>query len=179
MTIHATAHNDGEVPPEYVPCWPWCRNSCALDALLTCSLALACQLRKYFFHAAGLGNHIIRQIGVELREIMGDSRHWSKISFHLLTCLRDNVRNYLLDPCFVYPPVDVNSKSALDILDKYLIPRDLIDWFVVRRRVCDACGHDEPNGTFAKDMRGLWLKINPGTSRAFGSIQNIVDNVVS
>ena len=109
---------------------------------------------------------------------MGHCECWSKIPFHLLTRLRDNGRNYLLDPRFAYSPVDVNGDSALDILDRYLVPRELIDWSVVRRSVCDSCGHQETNWTFAKDMCGLWLKIDPKTSYAFRSVQNVVDYVV-
>ena len=96
----------------------------------------------------------------------------------MLTRLRDNGRNYLLDPRFTYPPVDVNGDSAVDILDGYLIPRELVDWSVVKRSVCDSCGHQETIGTFSKDMRGLWLKIDPKTSYAFRSIQNVVDYAV-
>ena len=64
---------------------------------------------------------------------MGNAECWSKIPCHLLTHLRDNGRNYLLDPRFAYPPVDVNGNSAVDILDRYLVPRELIDWSVVIR----------------------------------------------
>jgi len=149
-----------------------------LDALLTCDVALACRLGQSFFDAARLGKPITRQIGVELIDILGNGECWSKIPLHLLTRLRDNGRNYLLDPRFAYSPIEVNGDSALDVLDKYLVPRELIDWCVLRRGRCDSCGHHEENCTFAKDMCGLWLKINPKTSCAFRSVQNIVDYVV-
>jgi hypothetical protein len=178
VITHATQNNDVKVPPEFLPCWPWSQNSCALDALLTCNIALAYRLQTSFFHAARLGKPISRQIGLELADIVGNAKCWSKIPCHLLARLRDNGRNYLLDPRFTYPPVDVNGDSAVDILDGYLIPRELVDWSVVKRSVCDSCGHQETNGTFFKDMRGLWLKIDPETSYAFRSIQNVVDYAV-
>ena len=145
-----------------------------LDALMTCNVAFACRLGQSFFDAARLGKPISRQIGVELADILGNGECWSKIP---LTRLRDNRRNYLLDPRFAYSPIEVNGDSALDALDRYLVPRELIDWCVTRRRVCDSCGYQE-NCTFAQDMCGLRLKINPETSCAFRSVQDIVDYVV-
>jgi len=149
-----------------------------LDALLTCHVALAFHLPQSFFNAARLGKPVSRQLGVELAEIMGNGESWTEIPFRSFVGLRDNVRNYLLDPYFTYSRIDVNEKTEFDSLDPYLVPYDLIDWSVVRRSVCSSCGHSETNGTFAKDMRGLHLNMKPEKWNTYRSVQEVVDEMV-
>jgi hypothetical protein len=75
---------------------------------------------------------------------------------------------------------DDKDCSALDRLDKFLVPRDLIDWSVVQRDVCDSCDSNQTaNSTFSKGMRGIWLNIDTKNSYRFGSVQNVVDYVVT
>jgi hypothetical protein len=79
--------------------------------LLAAAFALACRLRNAFFDRATLGHPVGRQIGLEIKDVLGDTTRWFNIARDSLTCVRDNARNYLLDPRFTRPPVEVNGKN--------------------------------------------------------------------
>ena len=102
---------------------------------------------------------------------------WLDVPIQLSMALRDQARQGLGDiHHFVDRPVIIDSKAKLDHLDRHLMSRDLVDWCLVRRRTCEHCGGT--HGTFAKGMRGLWMRLDSTKKFQFRNIQDTVDFVV-
>ena len=72
-----------------------------------------------------------------------------------------------------------DNDTKLDKIDEDVMSPNLIDWCLVRRRICASCARcEQPDGTFARGMRGLWADLHSNDYSRFGSVQNFVDSVV-
>ena len=108
---------------------------------------------------------------------MENVKCWNEIPPQSLFKLRDNVRNYLLDPHFTDPQITVDDKTEFDKLDPHLLHSDLIEWYIVRRGSCTSCDY-VTEATFAKSLRGLLLKMDSERSHSFRNVQEVVDQIV-
>jgi hypothetical protein len=130
--------------PMDLPIWPWTNASCSLDAILSSLLSIAvCLKSKSWNQWTGCGTMVSRQTAFEIlrwgQEVNWD---WSKSTSDRMTGLRDRVRYMLLDKRFYppFPPVEINSKTSLDLtLEPMLPPPDLIDSVITLKHCC-LCG---------------------------------------
>lgn len=160
-----------------MPVAPLEASSCCLDALYACICAVAWHLGPVFFSASTLGSPVSRQLAFELQEMVNGYNSWLNVPIRLSMGLRDQAREGLGDiHHFVDRPVVINSEAKLDRLDRHVISRDLVDWCLVRRRTCEHCCGT--HGTFAKGMRGLWIKLDSTKDFQFRNVQDMVDYVV-
>jgi hypothetical protein len=142
-------------------------------------LALAWRLGDDFFSASDLGRPVSRQITHQLRSIVTPGGSWSKVPTASTIDLRDKARMALGGPSFNGEVAQFDGQTRLDKIDEDVMSPNLIDWCLVGRRICASCARcEQPDGTFARGMRGLWAKLRSKDYSRFGSVQNFVDSVV-
>jgi hypothetical protein len=141
-------------------------------------MALAWRLRDDFFSASDLGRPVSRLVSYQLRSIVNQGGSWSKVPIGSTIDLREKARMGLEDARFNGRQTEFDGTTRLDIIDRDVMSRNLIDWCLVRRTICATCGK-VTDATFAKGMRGLWGKFHSADDYShFGSAQDFVDSVV-
>jgi hypothetical protein len=163
-----------------LPCWPWVRDSCSLDAVLVSLLKMAIELGDEFFTKASIGTLLLRQISYNLKMLLRGGT-WQILDVLMLAKFRDNSRNLLLDPQFITPPISISANSSTDILLDIagLMPGYLIEFIRGSRQTCADCGARQPGyDSFYDHRRGINFDISNSLLKKLQSIQDFVDDAV-